>query len=97
MRLLILVLTLPADPHGGIRRPDYDGLVRPDAPVGAGRESGFIYHPREGQPDAVGRANASGHLSRSARSVHPLVILLPSAALLGMAVSLTCRQLQKYL
>jgi hypothetical protein len=28
-------------------------------------------------------------------SVHPLVILLPSAALLGLAVSLTAGQLQK--
>ena len=73
VRLLVLVLTLPlilTAAFVGL----IDGLVRRDAPVRRGPRIRLHLPPREGQPDAVGRA-ALGHLSRSAHigasSGHP--------------------------
>ena len=88
MRLLVLVLTLPLILHRGLRRFDRRSGAADVRRFGAGRESGLHLPPRESAADAAGRA-AVGHLPALPISVHPLVILLPSAALLGLAVSLT--------
>ncbi|QLF92090.1 TIGR03747 family integrating conjugative element membrane protein [Pseudomonas sp. ABC1] len=96
VRLLVLVLTLPliltASFVGLI-----DGLVRRDVRrFGAGRESGFIYHRAKASLLPLSLLPWVTYLALPI-SVHPLTILLPSAALLGLAVSLTAGSFKKYL
>lgn len=96
VRLLVLVLTLPliftATFVGLI-----DGLVRRDVRrFGAGRESGFIYHRAKASLMPLAVLPWITYLALPV-SVHPLLILLPSAALLGLAVSLTAGSFKKYL
>jgi len=95
-RLLVLALTLPlfllAAFVGFV-----DGLVRRDIRrFSADSESGFIYH----------RARASlvplavlpwGLYLALPITVHPLLILLPSAILLGIAVDIAACNFKKYL
>src|SRR3989344_1430659 len=96
VRLLVLVLTLPlilTAAFVGL----IDGLVRRDVRrFGAGRESGFIYHRAKASLMPLAVLPWVTYLALPI-SVHPLVILLPSAALLGMAVSLTAGSFKKYL
>ena len=96
VRLLVLCLTLPlflmAAFVGFV-----DGLVRRDIRrFGAGRESGFVYH----------RAMAAlmplvvlpwGLYLALPVSISPLLILLPAAVLLGVAVSVATGSFKKYL
>ncbi len=96
VRLLVLCLTLPlflmAAFVGFI-----DGLVRRDVrSFGAGRESGFVYHracaslmPLVVLPWVVYLALPL--------SIHPLLVLLPCAALLGLAVNIAAASFKKYL
>jgi len=96
VRLLILVLTLPlilAAAFVGL----IDGLVRRDVRrFGAGRESGFLYHRAKASLLPLAVLPWVVYLALPV-SVHPLVILLPSAALLGLAVNLTAASFKKYL
>ena len=96
VRLLVLVLTLPlilTAAFVGL----IDGLVRRDVRrFGAGRESGFIYHRAKASLMPLAVLPWITYLALPI-SVHPLVILLPSAALLGLAVSLTAGSFKKYL
>ncbi|MBN0364558.1 TIGR03747 family integrating conjugative element membrane protein, partial [Pseudomonas aeruginosa] len=96
VRLLVLVLTLPlifTAAFVGL----IDGLVRRDVRrFGAGRESGFIYHRAKASLMPLAVLPWATYLALPI-SVHPLVILLPSAALLWMAVSLTAGSFKKYL
>ncbi len=74
-----------------------DGLVRRDVRrFGAGRESGFIYHRAKASLMPIAVLPWVTYLALPI-SVHPLLILLPSAALLGLAVSLTAGSFKKYL
>ena len=74
-----------------------DGLVRRDVRrFGAGRESGFVYHRAKASLMPLAVLPWVTYLALPI-SVHPLVILLPSAALLGLAVSLTAGSFKKYL
>jgi integrating conjugative element membrane protein (TIGR03747 family) len=74
-----------------------DGLVRRDVRrFGAGRESGFIYHRAKASLMPLAVLPWITYLALPI-SVHPLLILLPSAALLGLAVSLTAGSFKKYL
>lgn len=96
VRLLVLCLTLPlfltAAFVGFV-----DGLVRRDIRrFGAGRESGFVYH----------RAMATlmplvvlpwGIYLALPVSISPLLILLPTAVLLGVAVDIATGSFKKYL
>ncbi|HBO0859757.1 TIGR03747 family integrating conjugative element membrane protein [Pseudomonas aeruginosa] len=96
VRLLILVLSLPlvftATFIGFI-----DGLVRRDVrKFGAGRESGFLYHRAKASLLPLAVLPWVIYLALPV-SVHPLLILLPSAALLGVAVNLTASSFKKYL
>lgn len=88
VRLLVLVLTLPlifTAAFVGL----IDGLVRRDVRrFGAGRESSFIYHRAKASLMPLVVLPWVTYLALPI-SVHPLLILLPSAALLGWAVSLT--------
>ena len=96
VRLLVLVLTLPlifTAAFVGL----IDGLVRRDVRrFGAGRESGFIYHRAKASLMPLAVLPWITYLALPI-SVHPLLILLPSAALLGLAVSLTAGSFRKYL
>lgn len=96
VRLLVLVLTLPlifTAAFVGL----IDGLVRRDVRrFGAGRESGFIYHRAKASLMPLAALPWIIYLALPV-SVHPLLILLPSAALLGLAVSLTAGSFKKYL
>ena len=96
VRLLVLVLTLPlifTAAFVGL----IDGLVRRDVRrFGAGRESGFIYHRAKASLMPLAVLPWVTYLALPI-SVHPLLILLPSAALLGLAVSLTAGSFKKYL
>ncbi|TRO24326.1 TIGR03747 family integrating conjugative element membrane protein [Ectopseudomonas mendocina] len=96
VRLLVLVLTLPlfllAAFVGMV-----DGLVRRDIrKFGAGRESGFIYHRAKASLMPLAVLPWIIYLTLPI-SVHPLLVLLPSAALLGLAVNITASSFKKYL
>lgn len=96
VRLLILVLTLPlillAVFVGFV-----DGLVRRDVrKFGAGRESGFLYHRAKASLMPLAVLPWVVYLTLPI-SVHPLLILLPSATLLGLAINLTAGSFKKYL
>jgi integrating conjugative element membrane protein (TIGR03747 family) len=96
MRLLVLTLTLPLflmTTFVGC----VDGLVRRDVrKFGAGRESGFVYHRAKASLMPLVVLPWVVYLTLPV-SLHPLLILLPSAALLGLAVNLTAGSFKKYL
>lgn len=96
VRLLVLVLALPlvlTAVFVGL----VDGLVRRDVrKFGAGRESGFVYHRAKASLIPLAVLPWVIYLAMPI-SVHPLLILLPSAALLGFAVALTASSFKKYL
>ncbi|ASD11671.1 TIGR03747 family integrating conjugative element membrane protein [Pseudomonas aeruginosa] len=96
VRLLVLVLSLPlifTAAFVGL----VDGLVRRDIRrFGAGRESGFIYHRAKASLLPLAVLPWVIYLAMPV-SAHPLLILLPSAALLGLAVDLTAGSFKKYL
>lgn len=96
VRLLVLCLTLPlflmAAFIGFI-----DGLVRRDVrSFGAGRESGFIYHRARATLMPLTLLPWVIYLALPF-SIHPLLILLPCAALLGLAVNIAAASFKKYL
>ncbi|MBN9459676.1 MAG: TIGR03747 family integrating conjugative element membrane protein [Burkholderiales bacterium] len=96
VRVLVLTLTLPlvlmAAFVGFV-----DGLVRRDVrSFGAGRESGFIYHRARAALMPLAVLPWVTYLALPV-SVHPLLILLPAAALLGMAVDIAAATFKKYL
>jgi integrating conjugative element membrane protein (TIGR03747 family) len=96
VRLLVLTLTLPlffmAAFVGFV-----DGLVRRDVrSFGAGRESGFVYHRARAALMPLAVLPWVTYLALPV-SVHPLLILLPAAALLGMAVDIAAATFKKYL
>jgi integrating conjugative element membrane protein (TIGR03747 family) len=96
VRLLVLILTLPlvlTAVFVGL----IDGLVRRDVrKFGAGRESGFVYHRAKASLLPLAILPWVIYLAMPV-SVHPLLILLPGAALLGLAVALTASSFKKYL
>ncbi|MEN1398764.1 TIGR03747 family integrating conjugative element membrane protein [Pseudomonas aeruginosa] len=96
VRFFVLVLTLPlfllAAFVGFV-----DGLVRRDVRrFGAGRESGFIYHRAKASLVPLAVLPWVTYLALP-MSVHPLLILLPSATLLGVAVCIASATFKKYL
>lgn len=74
-----------------------DGLVRRDIrKFGAGRESGFIYHRAKATLMPLAVLPWVIYLTLPI-SVHPLLILLPSAVLLGLAMDIAAGSFKKYL
>jgi len=96
VRLLVLVLTLPLfllAAFVGL----VDGLVRRDIrKFGAGRESGFVYHRAKAALMPLAVLPWVTYLALPV-SLHPLVILLPSAAMLGAAMNIAASSFKKYL
>lgn len=96
VRLLVLVLTLPLFVMAAFVG-FVDGLVRRDVrKFGAGRESGFVYHRAKAALMPLAVLPWVLYLALPV-SLHPLWLLLPSAGLLGVAVSLTAGSFKKYL
>lgn len=95
-RLLVLCLALPLfvlSAFVGF----VDGIVRRDVRrFGAGHESGFVHHRARAAIVPLIALPWVIYLAMPV-SVHPLLILLPSAALLGLAVNLTAASFKKYL
>lgn len=74
-----------------------DGLVRRDVRrFGAGRESGFLYHRAKASLMPLAVLPWVIYLALPI-SVHPLLVLLPAAAMLGLAMNLTAGSFKKYL
>jgi len=96
VRLLVLVLTLPLfllAAFVGL----VDGLVRRDIrKFGAGRESGFIYHRAKAALMPLAVLPWVIYLALPV-SLHPLLILLPGAMLLGLAMNIAAGSFKKYL
>ncbi|NMG04534.1 TIGR03747 family integrating conjugative element membrane protein, partial [Azoarcus taiwanensis] len=96
VRLLVLVLTLPLfllAAFVGL----VDGLVRRDIRrFGAGRESGFVYHRAKAALMPLAVLPWVIYLALPV-SLHPLLVLLPGAMLLGLAVNITASSFKKYL
>ena len=96
VRLLVLTLTLPLFLMAAFVGL-VDGLVRRDVRrFGAGRESGFVYHRARAALMPLAVLPWVTYLALPV-SVHPLLILLPAAALLGMAVDIAAATFKKYL
>lgn len=96
VRFFVLVLMLPLfllAAFVGL----VDGLVRRDIRrFGAGRESGFLYHRAKASLMPIAVLPWVAYLALPV-SVHPLLILLPSAALLGVGTDITAATFKKYL
>lgn len=96
VRLLVLVLTLPLfllAAFVGL----VDGLVRRDIrKFGAGRESGFVYHRAKAALMPLAVLPWVIYLALPV-SLHPLLILLPGAMLLGVAMNIATGSFKKYL
>lgn len=74
-----------------------DGLVRRDIRrFGAGRESGFIYHRAKASLMPLAIAPWVIYLALPI-SISPILVLLPSAVLLGIATDITAASFKKYL
>lgn len=96
VRLLVLCLTLPLflmAAFVGLM----DGLARRDIRrFGAGRESGFLYHRARSSITPIAVLPWVLYLAMPV-SVHPLMILLPGAILLSLAVDIAVGSFKKYL
>lgn len=96
VRLLMLCLTLPLFLMAAFVGL-VDGLVRRDIRrFGAGRESGFLYHRAKASLMPLAVLPWVIYLSLPV-SVSPLLILLPSAILLGLAMDIAAGSFKKYL
>ena len=96
VRLIILTLTLPLFALAALTGL-VDGLVRRDLrKFGAGRESSFIYHRAKRLILPTLSAPWLLYLALPV-SLHPMWLLLPSAASLGVAVAITAGTFKKYL
>jgi integrating conjugative element membrane protein (TIGR03747 family) len=96
VRVVVLCLTVPlfgvAALVGSI-----DGLARRDIRrFGAGRESGFLYHRARASIMPIAVLPWVIYLALPV-SVHPLLILLPSAVALSVAVNIASGSFKKYL
>ena len=96
VRLIILTLALPLFALAMLTGL-IDGLVRRDLrKFGAGRESSFIYHRAKRLILPTLSAPWLLYLALPV-SLHPMWVLLPSAASLGVAVAITAGTFKKYL
>lgn len=96
VRLIILTLALPLFALAALTGL-VDGLVRRDLrKFGAGRESSFIYHRAKRLILPTLSAPWLLYLALPV-SLHPMWVLLPSAASLGVAVAITAGTFKKYL
>ena len=96
VRLLVLCLTLPLFVMAAFAGL-VDGLARRDIRrFGAGRESGFLHHRAKAIIVPVAVLPWVTYLAMPV-SVHPLLILLPSAIVLSVVVNIAAGSFKKYL
>lgn len=96
VRLVVLALMLPLFVLAALTGL-IDGLVRRDVRrFCAGHESAFVYHRAKAMLAPLSVLPCLAYLALPV-SIHPLVILLPSAALLGFAVAISAASFKKYL
>jgi len=96
VRLLVLTLTLPLFVMAAFVG-FVDGLVRRDIrKFGAGHESGFVYHRAKATLMPIAVMPWILYLTLPI-SVHPLLILLPCAVLLGVMANISASSFKKYL
>jgi integrating conjugative element membrane protein (TIGR03747 family) len=96
VRVVVLVMTLPLFALAAFVA-FLDGVVQRDIRrFGAGRESGFVYHRARALIAPLALLPWGIYLSFPI-SIHPLWILLPSAALLSVAIRVTAATFKKYL
>ncbi|KTS76436.1 membrane protein [Pseudomonas oryzihabitans] len=96
VRLVILTLAVPLFAMAALVG-FIDGLVRRDIrKFGAGRESSYFYHKARSTLLPLALLPWSLYLALPI-SVSPLLVLLPCAALLALAVNLTTASFKKYL
>lgn len=96
VRLVVLALTLPLFGMAAFTGL-VDGLVRRDLrKFGAGRESSYLYHKARATIVPLAILPWTLYLALPI-SVSPLLILLPCAALLGLAISITASSFKKYI
>jgi integrating conjugative element membrane protein (TIGR03747 family) len=96
VRLLVMCLMLPLFIMAAFVGL-VDGLVRRDIRrFGAGRESGFIYHRAKATLMPLMVLPWMAYLALPV-SVSPILILLPSAVLLGVAMNIAAGSFKKYL
>ncbi|WP_431819421.1 TIGR03747 family integrating conjugative element membrane protein [Burkholderia sp. F1] len=96
LRLVVLCLSLPLFLLAAVVGL-VDGLVRRDLRrFSAGRESGFIYHRARASLMPLAVLPWVIYLALPI-SVHPLLVLLPCALLLGLAVDIAAGSFKKYL
>ncbi|WP_428942902.1 TIGR03747 family integrating conjugative element membrane protein [Xanthomonas oryzae pv. oryzicola] len=96
VRLLVLCLTLPLFALAAFVGM-VDGLVRRDIRrFGAGHESGFVYHRARASLMPLTVLPWVTYLALPI-SVQPVALLLPSAALLGVAVDVAAGSFKKHL
>ncbi|SFT72107.1 TIGR03747 family integrating conjugative element membrane protein [Paraburkholderia aspalathi] len=96
VRLGVLCLTLPLFAMAAFVGL-IDGLVRRDIRrFGAGRESGFIYHRAKASLMPLAILPWVTYLALPV-SISPLLVLLPAAAALGLAMDIAAGSFKKYL
>ncbi|MCH6191218.1 TIGR03747 family integrating conjugative element membrane protein [Serratia ureilytica] len=96
LRLLVLCMSLPLFLLAAFVGP-VDGLVRRDLRrFSAGRESGFVYHRARASLMPLAVLPWVIYLALPI-SVHPLLVLVPCALLLGLAMSIAAGSFKKYL
>lgn len=96
VRLAVLCLTLPLFVMAAFVGL-VDGLVRRDVRrFGAGRESGFVYHRAKASLMPLAVLPWVTYLALPV-SLSPLLVLLPAAALLGLAMDIAAGSFKKYL
>jgi len=96
VRLVILTLTIPLFLLAAFTGV-VDGLVRRDLrKFGAGRESSYLHHKARGTILPLTIVPWTLYLAVPV-SISPLLILLPCALLLGIAVCVTASSFKKYL
>jgi integrating conjugative element membrane protein (TIGR03747 family) len=96
VRLVVLALTIPLFALAAFTGL-VDGLVRRDLwRFGAGRESSYLYHKARGTIIPLAIFPWTFYLALPI-SISPMLVLLPCAAALGVAVSITTGSFKKYL
>lgn len=96
VRLGVLCLTLPLFVMAAFVGL-VAGLVRRDVRrFGAGRESGFVYHRAKASLMPLAVLPWATYLAMPI-SLSPLLVLLPAAALLGLAMDIAAGSFKKYL
>lgn len=96
LRLLVLAMTLPLFALAALTGL-VDGLVRRDLRrFSAGRESAFLYHRARAMLLPLAVLPWVTYLALPI-SVHPLLVLLPAAGMLGLAIDVTVGVFKKHL